>query len=154
MHPTSASLIAYCDAETAAGRSRRIARHLAKCQECQDQMRRIGTEKEALLAGAPVPAFDSRPGLDAVLFAIAAWQEHPDGEAASELKTRLQWQLEKYFGLPASRLLERPGIRAEELLGKANEMIEVFLGPEAGEAVQDDCLRGLVWPRPAREVSQ
>ena len=34
-------------------------------------------------------------------------------------------------------------MRAEEWLGETNRMLEVFLGPEAGEAVRDDCLRGL-----------
>ena len=41
--------------------------------------------------------------------------------------------------------VERPGIRAEELLGKASEMLEVFLGANAAEAVIDDALRGVDW---------
>jgi hypothetical protein len=154
MHPDSAALIAYCDAETGAGRSRRVARHLSDCAACHDRLRRIRSEKHALSAGATAPAFDCRQDLDAVLSAMAAWREDRDGGAASELTGRLQWQLEKYFGSPATRMLERPGIRAEELLGEADRMLEVFLGPEAGEAVRDDCLRGLAWAGAARGTSR
>jgi hypothetical protein len=154
MHPDSAALISYCDAETGAGRSHRIARHLSECAACHDRLRRIRGEKDALSAGAAVPAVDRAQDLDAVLAAMAAWREDRDGGAAAELTGRLQWQLEKYFGSPATRLLERPGIRSEELLGEADRMLEVFLGPEAGEAVRDECLRGLAWAGPARGMSQ
>ena len=145
MHPDSAALIAYCDAETGAHRSRRIARHLSECAACRDRLRRIRGEKQALSAGAAAPAFDTAQDLDAVLAAVAAWREDRDGGAASRLTGRLQWQLETYFGAPAARMSERPGIRAEDLLGEADRMFQVFLGPEAGEAVRDDCLRGLAW---------
>jgi hypothetical protein len=154
MHPKIARLIAYCDAETGADRGGRIARHLSDCEECQERLRRIRGEKEELSAGAGAPALEPGQDLDAVLSAIAAWREGRDGGAASKLTSRLQWQLEKYFGVPAIRRLERPGMRAEEWLGETNRMLEVFLGPEAGEAVRDDCLRGLPWARPARETSR
>jgi hypothetical protein len=47
--------------------------------------------------------------------------------------------------------MERPGIRAEELLGKASEMLEVFLGASAAEAVRDDAIRELDWTGTAGE---
>jgi anti-sigma factor RsiW len=147
-------LIAYCDAETGADRGGRIARHLAECQECHERLRRIRGEKEELSAGAAAPVCDPARDWDAVLAAMAAWREGRDGGAASELTSRLQWQLEKYFGAPATRMLRRPGVRAEELLGEANAMMEAFLGPQAAEAVRDDCLRGLVWAGPAREATR
>jgi hypothetical protein len=154
MHPRSASLIAFCDAEAGAGRSRRIAKHISKCDKCRDQLGRIRRERDELSARASAPALDSRQGLAAVQSAIAAWQEGRNGEAASELRARLRWQIEAYFGSPAVLAVERPGIRAEEMLGKASEMLEVFLGPDAAEAVRDDVFRGVDWSRPAGETCQ
>jgi hypothetical protein len=151
MHIRSAALVAFCDAETGAYRSRRIAGHLAKCERCREQLRRMEIEKEELAAGAMAPAIDSSQGLAGVRSAIAAWQ---DGQswAASALKNRLRWQLETYFGSPALLAVDRPGIRAEELLGRTGEMLDVFLGPNAAEAVRDDCLSGLSFAGPAEET--
>ena len=151
MHTRSAALVAFCDAETGDYRSRRIARHLAKCERCRDQLRRIEREKEELSAGALPPAIDSLPGLAGVRSAIATWQ---DGQswATSVLQNRLRWQVETYFGSPALLVVECPGIRAEELLGRTSEMLDVFLGPNAAEAVRDDCLSGLSFAGPAEET--
>ena len=150
MHIRSAALVAFGDAETGAYRSRRIAAHLAKCERCRDRLRGVEREKEELSAGAVAPAIDRPQGLAGVRSAMAAWQ---DGQswAASELKNRLRWQLETYFGSPALLAVDRPGIRAEELLGRTSEMLEVFLGPDAAEAVRDDCLSGLSFAGPAEE---
>ncbi len=153
MHTRSAALIAFCDAETGAYRSRRIARHLSKCETCRDQLRRIESEKDELSsAGARAPAIGGPQGLAGVLSAIAAWQDGQSCAAASELKSRLQWQIETYFGSPAVRVVERPGIRAEELLGRTSEILDVFLGPNAAEAVRDDVLSGLAFAGPAGET--
>jgi hypothetical protein len=151
MHIRRAALVAFCDAETGAYRSRRIARHLANCEGCREKLRRIEREKEALSAGAGAPAIDSLQGLAGVRSAIAAWQ---DGRswATSELKNRLRWQLETYFGSPALLEVDRPGIQAEELLGRTSEMLDVFLGPNAADAVRDDCLSGLSFAGPAEET--
>ena len=148
MHIRSAALIAFCDAETGAYQSRRIARHLAKCDRCRNQLRRIEREKEELSAGSVATAIDSPEGLAGVRSAMATWQ---DGQswAAPELKNRLRWQLETYFGSPALLVVERPGIRAEEFLGRTGEMLDAFLGPNAAEAVRDDCLSGLGFAGPA-----
>ena len=151
MHPRSATLIAFCDAEGGASRSRRIARHLAKCEKCRNQTQRIQAEKDMLSAGDRRPAMDTKRGLDGVLSAMAAWQGDRATMAASELTNRLRWQIQTYFGFPAARRMERPGIRAEELLGKASEMLEVFLGANAAEAVKDDALRELDWTGTAGE---
>jgi hypothetical protein len=94
---------------------------------------------------------DTLPDLAGVLSAIAAWRENRAGEAASELRSRLQWQIETYLGFPAVAVLERPGVRAEELLGRTGEILEVFLGPNAAQAVTDDVFRGLDWAVPAGE---
>ena len=151
MHTRGAALIAFCDAETGASRSRRIARHLAKCERCRHHLRRIEREKEELSAGAISPAIDSPQGLAKVRSAIATWQ---DGRswATSELKNRLRWQLETYFGSPALLVVEPPGIRVEELLGRTGEMFDVFLGPSAAEAVRDEVLSGLGFGGPAEET--
>jgi anti-sigma factor RsiW len=151
MHTRGAALIAFCDAETGASRSRRIARHLAKCERCRHHLRRIEREKEELSAGAMAPAIDSPQGLAKVRSAIATWQ---DGRswATSELKNRLRWQLETYFGSPALLVVEPPGIRVEELLGRTGEMFDVFLGPSAAEAVRDEVLSGLGFGGPAEET--
>ena len=117
MHPRMAALIAFCDAEGGANRSRRIERHLAKCEKCRKQTERIHAEKDMLSAGDVRPAMDTRRGLDAVLSAMAAWRGDRATMAASELTNRLRWQIQIYFGFPAARGMERPGIRAEELLG-------------------------------------
>jgi hypothetical protein len=151
MHTRSAALIAFCDAETGAYRSRRIARHLAKCEGCRDQLRRIEKEKEELSAGAMAPVIDGLEGLAGVLSAIATWQGGQSC-AATELKSRLRWQLETYFGSPALLVVDRPGIRPEELLGRTSEILDVFLGQSAAEAVRDDVLSGLGFARPAGET--
>ncbi|MGA2040804.1 MAG: hypothetical protein ABSH42_16105 [Bryobacteraceae bacterium] len=152
MHPRRATLVAFCDTETGASRSRRIARHLAKCAKCREELGRIERERDQLSARTAEPAADVRQGLAAVLSAIAAWQEGRNGAAASELKARLRWQMETYFGSPAASALEGTGIRAEEMFGKASEMLEVFLGPQAAEAVSDDIFRGVDWAEPAGEI--
>jgi hypothetical protein len=153
MHIRSAALVAFCDAESGAFRSRRIAGHLAKCGACREQLRRIEREKEELSASAMAPAIDSPEGLAGVRSAMATWQ---DGEswATSELQNRLRRQLETYFGAPALLVVERPEMRAEELLGRTSELLDVFLGPNAAEAVRDDCLRGLGFAGPAGETCQ
>jgi len=152
MHPRSATLVAFCDAEAGAGRSRRVAKHLSKCEKCRDQLRRTQGEKGALSAGAAASAMDGKQGLAEVLSAIAVWRGSHTSGAASELKRRLRCQIETYFGSPAVLVVERPDIRAEELLGRASEILEVFLGPNAAEAVRDDVLRGLDWAGPAGET--
>jgi hypothetical protein len=83
---------------------------------------------------------------------MATWQQGRNGAAASELKGRLRWQIETYFGSPALSVVERPGMRPEELLGKAGEILDVFLGPDAAEAVRDDVFRGLEWAGPTEET--
>ena len=150
MTARSAALIAFCDAEAGADRSRRIARHLLKCEKCRGQLRRIRGEKDELAAGAAAAAVDSRQDLAGVLSAVAAWREGRAGGAEAELKSRLREQVQTYFGSPAILVVERPGIPAEELLGRAGEMFEVFLGPEAADAVRDDVLRELDWAETCR----
>jgi anti-sigma factor RsiW len=145
MHPRSATLIAFCDAEAGADRSRGIAKHVSKCERCRNQVRRIQSEKDELSAGAATPAAENNQGLAGVLSAIAAWQSTETSLAASELKRRLRRQIETYFGTPAALVVKRPGIRAEEVLGKTSKLFEVFVGPDAAEAVRDDVLRGLDW---------
>lgn len=140
--------MAYCDAEAGAERGRRIARHLSKCEACRERVRRIQSEKDDLAAGAAQP--DTRRDLDGVLSAMAAWREGRAGEVESDLKNRLRWQVETYFGSPATLVVERPGIPAGELLGRAGEMFEVFLGHEAAEAVRDDVFRDLDWAERCR----
>ena len=151
MHPRNATLIAFCDAEGGANRSRRIARHLSKCEKCRNQTQRIQAEKTMLTAGAVRPAMDTGERLEWSAVGGGAWKGDRTSMAASELRNRLRWQIQTYFGSPAVRAVERPGIRAEELLGKASEMLEVFLGASATEAVKDEVLRGLDWTGTAGE---
>ncbi|HEY9141189.1 MAG TPA: hypothetical protein VIN93_09870 [Bryobacteraceae bacterium] len=152
MHPRRATLISFFDAEAGAERSRRVARHLAKCEKCRNQLRGIERERHELSACAAAPAIDNRQGLAGVRSAMATWQQGRNGAAASELKGRLRWQIETYFGSPALSVVERPGMRPEELLGKAGEILDVFLGPDAAEAVRDDVFRGLEWAGPTEET--
>lgn len=152
MHPSSAALLAFCDAEAGVARSRRIAGHLLKCEKCRGRLRVIRSEKEELAAGAEAQPVDSRPGLAAVLSAIAAWRDDRAAGAASELKSRLRAVIETYFGASAMLVVDRPGLRAEELLGRASGVFEVFLGPEAAEAIREDVLRELDWAAPAGET--
>ena len=151
MHIRSAALVAFCDAESGAFRGRRIARHLAKCEACREHLRRIAREKAELSAGAMAPAMESPEGLAEVRSAMAAWQDGGSW-ATSELQNRLRWQLETYFGSPTLLAVERPEMRAEELLGRTSEIFDVFLGPNAAEAVRDDCLSGLSFAGPAEEM--
>jgi hypothetical protein len=143
MHPSIAALVVFCDGEAGANRGSRIAKHLAKCESCRGQLRRIRSEKDRLSAGAAISDVDSRKGLAAVLSAMADWRHSPVGAGASELRSRLRWQIETYFGSSAVAVVERPGMPAEELLGRASEILDVFLGPAAAEAVRDEVLGGL-----------
>ena len=150
MHIRCAALVAFCDAETGAYRSRRIAGHLAKCKKCSDQLWRIQQEKEELSAGVVAPASDHRPGWDGVQSAISAWRDGRNW-AAPQLKSRLRGQIETYLGSPALQVMDRPEMRSELLLGRTSEILNVFLGPSAAEAVRDDCLSGLRFAGPAEE---
>jgi len=152
MHPRNAALVAFCDAEAGGDQGRRIANHLAKCEKCRYRLRRIRSEKDELSASAARPAMDTGQGLAEALSAIASWRESPISAGASELRIRLRRQIEIYFGSPAVPLVERAGMRAEELLGKASEVFDVFLGPAAAEAVRDEVLGGLDGARPGRET--
>jgi hypothetical protein len=152
MHPSRASLIAFCDAEAGTASSRRIASHLAKCGRCREQLERIKREKDDLAAGVAVPAVEGRQDLAALRAAIAAWREGRNGAAAAELRARLRGQLETYFGARAAAVADCPDIREEELFGKASEMIEIFLGPGAAEAARDDIFRGVDWAKAAEET--
>lgn len=154
MHPRRATLIAFFDAEAGADRSRRIASHLAKCEKCRRRLRRIEHERDELAARGAAPAIDSRQGLAEVRSAMSAWQEGRNLVAASELKSRLRSQIETYFGSPAVSVVERPGMRAEELLGTTSEILDVFLGPGAAEAVRDDVFRGTNWVGPDEETDR
>jgi hypothetical protein len=143
MHLRSAALVAICDAEAGANRSRRAANHLSKCERCRTELRRIQIEKDELSVDAATLKFDRKQGLAGVLSAIAAWQAGKTSAAASELRNRLRRQMETFFGSPAAAMVERPGIRTEELLGNVREVLDVFLGPSAADAVIDEVLRGV-----------
>jgi hypothetical protein len=147
-------LIAFCDGEGDARRGRQIARHLSKCGKCREQTQRIQTEKKMLAVGDGRTAMDGGSGLNGVLSAIAAWQGGRTSMAASEMRERLRQQIQTYFGSPTVRAVDRPGMRAEELLGKANEMLEVFLGTNVAEVVIDDVVRELDWTGMAGERRQ
>jgi hypothetical protein len=147
-------LIAFCDGEGDARRGRQIARHLSKCGKCSEQAQRIQAEKKMLSASDGGTAADGGRGLNGVLSAIAAWKDGRTSMAASEMRDRLRQQIQTYFGSPTVRVVDRPGMRAEELLGKANEMLEVFLGTNAAEVVIDDVVRELDWKGMAGERRQ
>ena len=141
MHPRTATLVSFSDAEINPARSRRIARHLQQCPNCQAALERISQEKRSLsaLAGAEQPAVDPQRGLAAVLAGMARWREAP----APDLRSRARAQIEIYFGCGAASFVESPDIRADELLAKTLELISTFLGQEAAEAVMGEILRGL-----------
>ena len=143
MHLRSTTLVGLCDGEAGANRSRRAASHLSKCERCRHELRRIQIEKEKLSADTAALKLDGKQGLAGVLSAISAWQTGKASAAASAVKNRLLGQMEIFFGGPAAVMVERPGIRTDELLGKGREMLDVFLGPSAAEAVIDDVLRGV-----------
>jgi anti-sigma factor RsiW len=143
MHPSLATLIAFGDGEIGPRKSRRTARHLAKCDTCRAHVRRIQREKHDLSAGAGTAGIGDPPDWTVVRTAIANWRRNPSGPA--ELRKRLRWQIETYFGSAAVRVVERSGT-PEEFLGKTGEMLDVFLGEDAAQAVRDDVLEGLgVW---------
>ena len=110
MHPRRATLISFFDAEAGAERSRRVARHLAKCEKCRNQLRGIERERHELSACAAAPAIDNRQGLAGVRSAMATWQQGRNGAAASELRARLRWQMGTYFGSPAALAVEGLGL--------------------------------------------
>jgi anti-sigma factor RsiW len=151
MHPRTASLVAFSDAELYPGRSQRIARHLQDCPKCQAALERISQEKKdfSTLVSGRKPAADVTRGLAAVLAAIAGWR----GAPAPELRSRARAQIEVYFGCGAASFMERPDIRADELLAKTLALMAAFLGQDAAEAVAGEILRGLDCAGLTAEVS-
>lgn len=143
MHLRSTTLIAFCDGEAGANRSRRTANHLSKCERCRRELGRIQIEKDNLSIQAAAVKLDGKQGLAGVLSAITAWQTGKTSAAASAVKNRLLGQVEMYFGAPAAVMVDRPGVRTEDLLGRVREMTDVFLGPNVAEALIDDALRGV-----------
>ena len=144
MHPSSAGLIAFCDKEQGFATGRWIAKHLSKCERCRDELRRIRAEKEQLSGGTTAcGAQDLQPGLAALLSSMAAWQEARTVVLASEVKSRVRSQIEMYLGATALSLVERPGMRAEELFANTGQILDALLGPKAAEALKDDVLSGL-----------
>ena len=135
-----------------AGASQTIFR---SARSAANKRRESRQRREMLSADAGRPAMDTASGLNGVLAAVAAWQSDRSSMAASQLRDRLRRKIQTYFGSPTVRAVERPGIRAEELLGKTNEMLEVFLGANAAEVVIDDVVRELDWRgRAGRDASE
>ncbi len=151
MHPRTATLVAFSDAELGPARAERISRHLQSCPKCQAALDRVAREKQQLseLPGAR-PEVDLKPGLTALLAAIARWQEAP----AADLRRRARTQIELYFGCGAASFMDRPDIRADELLAKTLALFDAFLGREAAEAIAEDILRGLDCAALTAEVSR
>ena len=148
MHPRNAVLMAYSDAEADAGRRRRIADHLRKCEGCRNKLQCIRREKDSIssfadTAEGAAPVMDIEPGLAAVLSAIAAWKDGRIGGMAPRVRSRVRDQMEMYFGCGTASLIDRPGTRADELLAKAQELADAFLGRNAADALRDDALHGL-----------
>ena len=153
MHPRITTLIAYGDGETGAERSRRIAKHLSKCEKCHEELRRIEREKDELSVRETGDARgDLQPDLAGLLTSVAAWREGRTAVLASNVMSRVRWQLEVYLGSAAASHLERPDMRAGELLAKTGEVLEAFLGPAAADAVREDVLAGLECARAAAET--
>jgi anti-sigma factor RsiW len=151
MHPRTSTLIAFCDAEFDAARSRRIASHLQSCARCRGELQRIEAEKDCFSVpqGRIGPHPDLKQGLAALLAAVSRWQEAP----RPELKSHLRAQIELYFGPGAAAFVECPDIRADELLAKALELLAAFLGSDAAEAVVHDVLRAIGCAALTAEVS-
>jgi len=151
MHPRTASLVAFSDAELDAGRSQRIARHLQECPRCQDALERISQEKKDFLALAKgrQPVAGAGPGLAAVMAAIAGWQ----GAPGPELRSRARAQIEMYFGGGAASFMERADIRADEMLAETLALMAAFLGQDAAESVAGEILRGIGCAGLTAEVS-
>jgi anti-sigma factor RsiW len=152
MHPRTAALVAFSDAEFNPERGRRIANHLRRCENCQAELRRIESEKNDLSSFEHAPAPDVQRGLSAVLSAIAGWQR--PATATPELMSRVRAQIEEYFGAQTASMLEQPDIRADELLGRALALVSAFLGRNAAEAIMNDMLRELGCAGLSTEVSR
>jgi anti-sigma factor RsiW len=153
MHRSNATLVAFCDGQGTPAGNRRVAAHLASCDQCRQRLRQIQTEKDEIAASAAAPLPDDGAGLAGILSAIQAWRQGRGGPAAAQLRTRLHDQIETFFGAPTLSAIERPGVRPEELLARTTTLLEVFLGPDAAEALRDDVLRDLHWAAPAGELS-
>jgi anti-sigma factor RsiW len=139
MHPKTAALIAFCDAQFDPEPGRRIVSHLQKCEKCRAELDRIGREKDGFAAASRAPALDVKRGLAAVLAAIAAGEQ----AAEPELRGRVREQIETYFGAGAASRFERPSMPGNEMLAKTMALVTTFLGRDAAEAVVDDIVHGL-----------
>jgi hypothetical protein len=155
MHPSTAGLIAFCDAQAGSARRHRIANHLSKCGKCRGELRRIQSEKDELSTGGiSGAAKDLEAGLAELLSSMGAWQDGRTVVLASGVKRGVRSQLELYLGSPAVSLMERPGMPAEELLANACEILHALLGPAAAAAVRDEMLGGLDCARQAAETDR
>jgi hypothetical protein len=149
MHPDIASLVAWCDGEV---RDRsQIEQHLSQCPRCRTCVDQIRSQKESLTSS--VDSFPVEDGeLARLMTAIAAWEGGRNIGAASQLRRRLREQIELFCGSATLEALDRPGIKAENLLGTSAEILEAFLGSDAAQAIQDDVLRELDWRLPQGEL--
>jgi len=136
MHPDSAGLIAFCDAEVTPWRARRIAAHLSKCAKCARVVESIRHERGVLAAART--ATEAPLDFDGLSLLMAAWRDGHNSIAAAHLRERLRDQIEAYCGSHALVHLDHPEMGVEELLGRTGEILRAFLGPEAAAAAQDD----------------
>jgi hypothetical protein len=138
MHPETTTLIAFSDSETGSLRGGLIARHIHNCEKCRLELEHIRREKEDLAALGSQPAADVKRGLAEVLSAAAGWREVQAKAAPPELKRRARSKLDAFFGSGTAALVARPDLRTNELLESVLNMVSVFLGQDAAEAVMDD----------------
>jgi len=143
MHPDSARLMEFCDAESAPRRERRIAAHLAKCAKCARAVEAIRQERGALSAAAA--ATETGPDADGLSLLVTAWRDGHNSRAACQLRERLREQIETYCGSNALGHLDHPEMPVEEMLGRTGEILRAFLGPEAAAAAQDDLFSELAF---------
>ena len=142
MHPSRSSLLAYCDGEGRKAARRRLAEHLASCPGCLEGLRSVQRERMELSAGCTQPGNAAVPAkVDGLLAAIARWRSDVTGAAA--LRRRVRSQIENYFGSQALLVVEDGTMSAEQLLGKTNELLNVFLGQPAAESIQDEMVGGM-----------
>lgn len=143
MHPETTTLIAFADSETGALRGGLIARHIHKCEKCRLELDHIRREKVDLAALGSQPAADVKRGLAEVLLAAGWWREAQAKAAPPELKRRVRSKIEAFFGSGAAARVAQPDLRTDELLESVLNMVSVFLGQDAAEAVMDDLVREL-----------
>ena len=143
MHPELAELLAYVDGALARRPHKRVDRHIERCGECLQEVRRL---RVALLPG-PEPEAAPPTGL---LARVRDWETRRQRQDANPAKVheRVAAEIAPYLGERTSARIVEDGSKAGAgVLARVEPVLELFLGSRAANslvnAVVDRAIMGL-----------